>query len=89
MNIYDKTAAGAEVITVEVLSADRIGLVSELCGVISSMGADIRGHRAKVYKDDKGRLVSRFEAEVRLGGGADALLHRISRVEGVKSVTAY
>ena len=73
---------------IEVVSKDRVGLVSEISGAISRSGADIRSHSAKVYNDVAGNPMSRFTAIVEFDdskSNTDELMRRIRRIRGVVS----
>lgn len=91
MNIYNNiNNVKAQSVAIEVLSNDRIGLVGEISSVITDSGADIRGHRAKSYSNDKGRKMSLFKVSILMTNGVDAdmLLHRLGKIKGVISITA-
>ncbi len=89
MSIYNRLDSDSpKRVRIEVLSHDRIGLVSEICSVLSSTGADIRSHRARVYSDRKGAVWSAFTAEIVPAGSIDELLHKLARIKSAVDVTA-
>ena len=89
VNIYNNVnSINAQIISIEILSNDRIGLVGELSSVITAFGADIRGHSARTFVNDKARAMSLFKVSILTNGvNVDTLLHRLGKVKGVISIT--
>lgn len=73
---------------IEVISADRIGLVGEISNVIRRFNGSIVTHTANVITDEKGDLISHFRAEVELGSNADieAVSRRLKNLRNVRQV---
>lgn len=91
MSIYNQAdPSRSKIVSVQVLSNDRYGLVGEISSEISSLNIEIRHHRAKVFTDDRNKQMSMFEAKVRLDSeeGLWTLLHRLNKIKGVVNVTA-
>lgn len=74
-------------IRIEVISKDRVGLVSAISGAIYASGADIRSHKAKVYSDIAGKPISKFIAEIDVGDNIrpEEIIRRIYKIKGVLS----
>lgn len=79
--IKEATAMKTEVI---VKVRDRIGVVSEISGKISSLGIGINRHGAKVTTDRSGMAVSIFHAELDMTdpGQLQALKRKCQRIKG-------
>ena len=73
---------------IEVISLDRIGLVSEISNVISRMNGNIISHTANAGTDGNNISVSHFKADVDFESPAEneAVSRRLRRIRNVKQV---
>ena len=73
---------------IEVISLDRIGLVSEISGVIRRMNGNIINHTANVITDEKNIPVSYFTADVHFDKipENELFLRRLRRIKNVRQV---
>lgn len=77
-------------LTVKIKVKDRVGVVNEICGIISGMGIGIIRHGARVSEDRTGTQISCFQAQLDISGGDDILRLRrkCERIRGFISFTA-
>ena len=73
---------------IEVISLDRIGLVSEISNVIRRMNGNIISHTANAGTDENNISVSHFKADVDFESPAEneAVSRRLRRIRNVKQV---
>ena len=73
---------------IEVISLDRIGLISEISNVIRRLNGNIISHTANVFTDDKNSPVSHFTAEINFETASDneAVSRRLRRIKNVRQV---
>lgn len=90
MSIYNQVKVDAKVVSIEVLSKDRHGLVSEIAEGISALNYEILFHKAKVFTDVRGVKMSELKVQVNYCGEEklNSLLHRLNKISGVVSVSA-
>lgn len=73
---------------IEVISLDRIGLVSEISNVIRRLNGNIITHTANVVTDEKNNLVSHFTADINFESASEdeAVSRRLRRIKNVRQV---
>lgn len=72
---------------IEVISLDRIGLVSEITKVIRRTNGNILNHTANVVTDSSGIAFSHFTADVELSDtDVTAVLRRLRKIKNVRQV---
>jgi len=73
---------------IEVISLDRIGLVSEISNVIRRLNGNIISHTANVVTDEKNNLVSHFTADINFESASEdeAVSRRLRRIKNVRQV---
>ena len=73
---------------IEVISLDRIGLVSEISNVIRRLNGNIITHTANVVTDEKNNLVSHFIADIHFETASEdeAVSRRLRRIKNVRQV---
>ena len=73
---------------IEVISLDRIGLVSEISNVIRRLNGNIISHTANVVTDEKNTLVSHFTADINFESASEdeAVSRRLRRIKNVRQV---
>lgn len=74
--------------TIEILSKDRTGLVSEITGIMSDLNITILQHNARVYNHRHKGMVSDFKVHVKADSPEqiELLIRRLSKIKGVISV---
>lgn len=76
-------------ISIEILSKDRIGLMSEITSVISELDAQIIHYGAKVFTDRRSRIMSECNISVSIAEqNRPALLSRLRKISGVVALSA-
>ncbi|MBD5159053.1 MAG: hypothetical protein HDT23_02250 [Ruminococcus sp.] len=77
-----------EIVSIEVITKDRKGLVYEITGIISELNIAILNHRAKVYNNKNKKMMSDFKVVVRAENyiQIETLIHRLNKIKGVISV---
>lgn len=73
---------------IEVISLDRIGLVSEISNVIRRLNGNIISHTSNVVTDEKNTLVSHFTADINFESASEdeAVSRRLRRIKNVRQV---
>ena len=69
----------------QVVSADRIGLIKEISKLIGRLDGSIADHTANVVMDERGRHFSYFSAKVDFKKDPDDELI-VKRISGIKNV---
>lgn len=62
-------------IRLRIQALDRVGLVSEITGILTGLGLDIRSHSARVVRGSRGEYLSDFRAV--LGAADPETIHRL------------
>ncbi|MGN0631923.1 MAG: ACT domain-containing protein [Ruminococcus sp.] len=75
-------------ISLQIVSKDRIGLVSEISGIISELNIAIVNHKARVYNNRNKEIISDFKVDVQTDNdkNIDVLIRRLNKLKGVISV---
>ena len=73
---------------IEVISLDRIGLVSEISNVIRRLKGNIISHTADVVTDENNTQLSLFTADIsfEIAAENDAVSRRLRRIKNVRQV---
>lgn len=73
---------------IEVISLDRIGLVSEISNVIRRLKGNIISHTADVVTDENNTHLSLFTADIsfEITAENDAVSRRLRRIKNVRQV---
>ncbi|MDE5770516.1 MAG: hypothetical protein K2I06_02640 [Ruminococcus sp.] len=86
MNTYKENQE--ELVSIEVITKDRNGLVHEITGIISKLNIAILNHKARVYNNKNKGMLSDFKVVVKAESHSqiETLIYRLNKIKGVISV---
>lgn len=83
-----KSKESNDLISITIISKDRIGLINEYTSIISDLDINILNHNAKVINNRNNGMVSVFKVDILFDEDEKVkiLRHRLSKIKGIISV---